>query len=116
MLYQEIQESITKKFFKILLRAGRIEIGLYDAGSLGFLPSPLYTGCTIASLKISGNMPVLRLILQILAIGPAKTFMPFFNTSVEMPSAPIASVNYSCYITCCYKLKLECNFISAIMN
>ena len=61
----------------ILLKDGRIEIGLYDAGFLGFLPLPLNTGCTIASLKMSGNMPELRLILQILAIGLARTLIPF---------------------------------------
>ena len=40
----------------------------------------------------SGTMPVLRLTLQILAIGLAKTFMPFSKTSVEIPSVPIALV------------------------
>ena len=57
---------------------------------LGFLPLPLNIGYTIASLNTFGNMPVLKLMLQILAIGLAKTFVPFFKISVEIPCTLMA--------------------------
>ena len=65
-------------------------MGLYDAGSLGILLFPLNTACIIASLKMSGNIPVLKLMLQIVAIGLAKTLIPFFRFSVGIPSTPVA--------------------------
>ena len=68
---------------RILLKVGRIDMSLYNAASLGFLLFLLNTGWTIASLKMSGNIPVLKLMLQILAIGLAKTLIPFLEFLLE---------------------------------
>ena len=83
---------------RILLKEGRIEIGRYDAGSRGSFPLLLKTGQTIASLKMSGNIPELRLILQTWAIGPARTTTPFFQTCVGISSTPIALVSFKLLI------------------
>ena len=41
---------------------------------------------------MSGKMPVLRLMLQMLAIGPARIITAFFRTTVGIWSAPMAWV------------------------
>ena len=82
----------------ILLKEGRMEIGQYDPGSCGSFPLPLKTGWTIASLKMSGNIPELRLKLQTRAIRPTRTATPFFQTCVGISSTPIALVSFKLLI------------------
>ena len=50
----------------------------------------------MASFKMSGN--ILELILQILAIGPARTTTPFFQTYVGISSTPIALMSFKLLI------------------
>ena len=73
----------------ILLREGRIDIGRYHPGSRGSFPLPLNTGCIMACLRMSGNIPVLRLKLHMQAIGLA-------STGTFLPNLSLNFVNTSC--------------------
>ena len=52
----------------------------------------------MACLNISGKMPVLRLKLQMRAIGPASTATPFFHTKVGISSTPVALVFFNFFM------------------